>query len=394
MGREGNIRPHAWIMGLVLTGVALAGCMTQMGDDDGSSGDGEESGTYSLGALLPISGQGAPYGEPALRAVQMAVDEINAQGGINGRTVEVVVGDSRFPETQEALAGFESLAGQGIQIVISPTDSDSNAAIKPRAAELEVVQISPFATNPDLSEPNGYFFRTIADDSVQGPQAARYVYEDLGQDRIVVMYEETDYGTGLHNAFVAAYEDLGGEIVGDSIQWPHDDSEFPGKAQEAVGHGEDFIWIAGQSPHIANLIDEIRDQGHDGQIMGTEAVESDDIFDLAGDSVNGLIFTKSAPPAGHDAAEAFEADYRDRFGESPFVTSPFAYDAAYVAFAAFEAVGADGPAIRDWLVDEAAVPDRVTTDTIQFDASGDVTTGGYQLWVADADAREFRPYAG
>lgn len=370
---------------LLLT-VAFSGCAAP---ETGSEGEDP----YKLGALLPLSLDGASFGEPALKGIRLAVEEKNAAGGIGGRMVEVHQGDTRFPNTQEAVASMQRLVGEGVQFVIGATASDSSAAAKQIANENQVILMSPGSTRPSLTGPDhGYFFRTIASDAVQGPQAAQFAFEDLGHEEAVVMYEQTAYGRGLQEQFMLAYAGLGGEILGSAVAWEHDETTYDSKAAEATDGAGDLIWIAGQAPHIANLIQSIRDQGYDGTILTSEAVENPSIFDVASDAVDGVLFTKSGAGLGSPEAQAFDAAYRERWGEAPGVFSAFAYDAAYVAFAAFEAVGEDGAAIKAWLEQTAAVPDRVTTDTIRFNANGDVTTGGYALWQVDSGAQTFKPY--
>ena len=363
---------------------ATAGCV--------SPNESADEAPWDLGALLPLSLDGASFGEPALQGIRLAVEEVNDAGGIEGRSLQLHTGDTRFPNTQEAVAEMQRLVGAGVPFVIGATASDSSAAAKEIANQNEVILMSPGSTRPSLTGPDhGYFFRTIASDAVQGPQAARFAVEDLGHDTAVVMYEQTAYGRGLEQQFIHEFEDLGGIVLGPSIAWEHDETTYEAKAAEAVALAEDLIWIAGQAPHIANLIESIRGQGYGGDIQTSEAIENPSIFDVAADAVDDAYFTKSGAGLGSPAAERFRADYEARWGEAPGVFSAFAYDAAYVAFAAFEAVGDDGPAMKQWLETLAAVEDRITTDTIRFNSNGDVTTGGYALWQVDGDTRTFEP---
>lgn len=393
------MRAHGTKTGLTalcVVAIAFAGCVSETGatmcDGPPLEGGMDDSGdTVTIGALLPLTGDGASYGEPAENGIELAVEEINAAGGVGGKTLDVVYGDSRFPNTQEAALAMEDLIGQDVQFVIGATASDSSAAAKQKANEASVIQMSPGSTRPDLTGPDhGCFFRVIPNDAVQGPQAAQFLYEDLGADELVVMYETTAYGQGLRETFIPAYEGLGGTVVGEPISWDQDDvTPYGSKAEEAVARGTDFIWVPGQAPNVANLIREIRDAGFTGTVVGSEALENSEVFDVASEAVDGAFFTKASPPA--DQAQAFADKYEDRWGEQPGVFSAYAYDATYVAAEGIETVGNDAFALRDWLENDAAVSGRVTTDTIQFDQNGDVATGGYNLWVADSGNETFAP---
>ena len=373
------MHPKTFLALALLLTVSLSGCAV---DDD----------TIRLGILMPLTGDVAGLGVPAAQGARLAVAEINAAGGIDGREVELLEGDTQFPNTQEAVAEFQRLEGEGVEFIVGALASDSSDAVKSRANEAKVVLMSPASTRPALTGPDhGYFFRTIANDDVQGPQAASIVFEDLDQDEVVVMFQQTGYAQGLRDTFVEAYEDLGGVVDGEAIAWNNDEATFDAKAAEAVGRDPSFIWVSGQAPEIANLIVAIRDQGYEGDIMTSEAIEDSDIFDIAGADLDGVMFTKSAPDPERAEVKAFDAAYRAMWGEAPGPFDAFAYDAVYVAAAAIEAVGYDGEAIKDWLEGGGAVSGRVTTETIRFNSNGDVTTGGYSLWVIDPDAETFAP---
>lgn len=368
---------------LLLT-VAMAGCATT--DED----------TVTIGALMPLTGEAAGLGVPAVQGARLAVTHINAAGGVGGLELVMHEGDTQFPNTQEAVAEYQRLAGEGIQFIVGALASDSSDAVKSRATEDEVILMSPSSTRPSLTGPDhGYFFRTIANDDVQGPQAAEIVFEDLEVGSTVVMFQQTGYAQGLRDTFVAAYEGLGGTVVGDPIAWENDESTFDSKAAEAAALDPEFIWVSGQAPEIANLISALRDQGYDGRIMASEAIEDSDIFDVAGEDLNDVFFTKSAPDPDRPEVQAFMASYEATYGESPGPFDAFAYDAVFVAAAAIEAVGNDGPVIKAWLEGGGAVDGRVTTQTIRFNSQGDITTGGYSLWqiVVAGNEGEFVPAA-
>lgn len=359
--------------------VLFAGCVQ---DDD----------PVQIGLLMPVTGAAASLGVPAAQGARLAVEEINDAGGIDGRDVELVEGDTKFPNTNEAVAAFQRLAGEGVQVIVGALASDSSDAVKSRANEEGIVLISPASTRPSLTgADHGYFFRTIANDDVQGPQAAAILFEDLGFDETVVMFEQTGYAQGLRDTFIDAYEDLGGTVIGDPVAWENDPATFEAKAAEAAGHDPDHIWVSGQAPQIANLIAALRGQGYDGPIMTSEAIESSEIFDVAGDDLAGVTFTKSAPDPDRAEVQAFQAAYEARWGETPGPFDAFAYDAVYVVAAAIEAVGEDGAAIKGWLEGGNSVSGRITTETIRFNSNGDVTTGGYSLWEVVPASRSFAP---
>lgn len=386
----------------LLVATMLAGCHEPEGAGDHDDGmpqtnGGDDQEELVIGSLMPLTGDVATLGVPAAQGARLAVQEINDAGGVDGKRLVLVEGDTQFPKTQEAVSEFQRLAGEGVQYIVGALASDSTAAVKERSNEAGVVLVSPSSTRPSLTGPDhGHFFRVIANDSVQGPQAARLLYEDLGQDSTVVMFQQTGYAEGLKDTFVPAFEELGGTINGAPIAWTNDEATFDSKAAEAAARNPQFVWMSGQAPEIGNLIHALRNQGYDGQILASEAIEGEQIFDIEGDDMDGVLFTKAAPDVNSERYQAFEDAYRADYDDaSPGPFDAFAYDAVYVGVAAIQAVGNDGDAIRDWM-ESNSVSGRVTTDTIAFNSNGDVTTGGYTLWeiTEQGGQGDFRPYSG
>ncbi|MGB0651709.1 MAG: branched-chain amino acid ABC transporter substrate-binding protein [Thermoplasmatota archaeon] len=372
--------PTAAFVAVLMLSVALAGCT---GSDDGED-------PVHMGVLMPLTGVAATLGEPAFKGAELAAKQINAAGGVDGRELILNVEDTQFPETEETLAAYTRLQGDGIQFIVGALASDSTAAVKERADTDKVVLMSPSSTRPSLSGAgHGYFYRTIANDDVQGPQAAAFVYEDLDADETVVMFQQTGYAEGLKDVFVPAYEDLGGDVTGDPISWTDDEASMASKAAEAAALAPEFIWISGQAPEIGTLIKELRDAGYSGDIMTSEAVEGDDVFNTGGSAIDGVYFTKSSPDLASTAYQDFLLAYQAEYGTGPGPFDVYAFDAVFVGAAAIEAVGNDGEAIKEWL-DSNSVSGRVSTPTISF-LNGDVTSGGYTLWQIDTSGRAFVP---
>ncbi len=366
------------ILALLLLAMPLSGCF----------GDGDDE--IVIGTLMPLTGPAATLGQPTLLGAEMAVDEINAAGGIDGKQIRLEIGDTQFPNTEEAVKQYRRIVGEGAQVIIGALASDSTAAVKQVADTEKVVLISPSSTRPSLSGPShGYFYRTIANDDVQGPQAAQLLKETIGGDSAVVMFQQTGYAQGLKDVFVPAYQGFGGTVLGTPIAWSDDEGTMPGKAQEAVALNPEYIWISGQAPEIGSLIKELRNAGFDGDIMASEAIEGQGIFAVAKAEVDGVYFTKSSPDTAGTAYTAWLAKYQAKYGAAPGPFDVYAYDAVYVAAAAIEAVGNDGEAIRGWL-ENNGVSGRITTPTIAF-FEGDVTTGGYVLFRVDSDTQSFVP---
>ncbi len=187
----------------------------------GCGGDDGPSGPVKVGLLAPKTGALMEVGESFERVAIVAVANINAKGGINGRDLELVVEDT---ETTADTAGakLQGLIDQGVVAVVGPATSGEVTNAWPVARDARVPIISPSSTAPALSRPaptgpddDGYMFRNVPDDEIQGIAMAYYLktVRTPQVDSVAIIFEDTPYGTGLKNAFRSAYLDLGGTII-------------------------------------------------------------------------------------------------------------------------------------------------------------------------------------
>ncbi|HUQ05987.1 MAG TPA: ABC transporter substrate-binding protein [Kofleriaceae bacterium] len=203
------MRSLANMVGVI--GLALAVGAIGCGGDDGPSGP------IKVGLLAPKTGALMQVGESFDRVAQVAVASINDKGGVNGRDLELVVEDT---ETIATTAGekLQGLIDQGVIAVVGPATSGEVENAYPVARDMRVPIISPSSTAPALSRTtvldDGYMFRNVPDDEIQGIAMAYYLktLRNPMVGSVAILYEDTPYGTGLKNAFKTAFEDLGGVV--------------------------------------------------------------------------------------------------------------------------------------------------------------------------------------
>ena len=194
--------------------VCLAGVVAG-GSSEGSSGD-----TYKIGFIGPLTGDNANYGIRCSNAARLAVDEINAAGGIDGKMLELIAEDSEGT-VDKALASYEKLAYMDeVCAIIGPVFTSPALAVAQRCQEDGIVMISPSATHKDVTaqpatNPDGlnYVFRTVPSDALQSEVAGHYFYEVLGYRKLASLYAMNDYSQGLALGMKETFEALGGEVV-------------------------------------------------------------------------------------------------------------------------------------------------------------------------------------
>jgi len=166
-----------------------------------------------IGFIGPLTGELSSIGSVSKAAVELAVEEVNSDGGINGRPIEVIYEDGQC-NTKVAISAANKLINiDKVPVIIGGLCSTETSAFGPMAMENEVIVFSYCSTAPKLSELGKYFFRSYPSDSLQGKFSAEYAYNDLGARKIAVLYHISDYGIGIKDVFKQRFEELGGKIL-------------------------------------------------------------------------------------------------------------------------------------------------------------------------------------
>jgi branched-chain amino acid transport system substrate-binding protein len=328
---------------------------------------------------VPIRiGLAGPFSEgratSMLQSAELAVREINGRGGVGGRTIELVVLDDSA-DTDVAVRVARELYDTGNLIaVVGHLTSGATLAAAPvyGGGDDPVVQISPSASSPLLSDAGPYTFRICPSDLVHGSRLAEWARARLGTERAAVLYENTDYGRGVRAAFSASFTQLGGEIVSED---PYVEG-LPGFAPflERIQRqgGADVLFLAGPQAggrRVAATMDSI---GFRPQIMGGDGlVGIEDADDAEGMLISTAYLPDRPGDRNADYVRAYRAAYRNQL---PDHRAAGAYDAVYLLAEALEAVGADRERIREYLarIGSDIEPFQGVTGLIAFDGNGDV----------------------
>ena len=273
-----NAKFSAKCVALVAAGamsMSLAACSGgSMDDSSSSNGSAANSDTITLGSVTTNSGTAAAYGEAEVAGFKLAVDEINAKGGINGKKVKLESMDDKGDAT-EASNAFNKLAGDNSVLgVVGPTISSTTAAVAPLADQSKLPAIAPAATS-DSIETGGYMFRTCFKDSYQGEIAAKFAAETLKVKKVAVLYGTGDpYSSGVGKAFAAAAKKAGLDVVAEENSSSADDTEYSSQLQKIQAAGAEFLYapyyysVAG--PYI---IPQARSVGYKGYVMGPDGYD-------------------------------------------------------------------------------------------------------------------------
>lgn len=347
--------------------------------------------TVRIGVAAPLTGQIEALGTGVLRGAQLAVDEINAAGGVKmgDRTVrlQLVSADDRA-DADVAIEAAVQLVRQGMVAVVGHLNSGASM----RAAEVYdaagVAQVSPASSNP-LFTRMGYATanRVVGNDRRQGEIMALYAVKKLKSTSVAVITDDTEYGGVLTRGFANAAGLLGARVVFDGAI-PQGSANIPAALATVKAVGPDAVYFGGMTGQAVEIAVALRGLGFKGPLLlGDGACEEEFIASAAGSAAD-MHCTAGEPgmerlPQGR----AFAARYRKRFGAEPTVYAPYAYDAVQAIAQAMRAAGGAEPqAVAEAL---RAVNLQGVTGPIAFDRHGDLVDAPFSVFRTDGKRLRF-----
>jgi len=341
----------------------------------------------TLGVISPNTGALAVYGAAVTNAVDLAVSEINAAGGILGQQVNVIKTDDQF-DPAETLNAFNSLVAQGVGLIVGSVTSGCTSAITGAANEEGVVLLTPSATADSITTEDDYVFRACYADSFQGAIAAYYA-KTAGYSEVGVVYCAADtYSKGLYDSFAAAAETYGLTIKAVESTASLDVQDYTNQFASMASSGVQFVYAPYYYDVIGPyIVTQARAAGYTGIIMGADGYDGTPDYVVEGADLtafNNVYWTNHYDPTDADpAVQAFVAAYTEMWGSTPNAISALAYDAVYMYKLAIEtAMSADPAAVRDALADPAISFSGVTGTFAVNDVTGTPSKGAVILTFA------------
>ena len=344
-----------------------------------------------IGSLMCLSGFLGPMGEKIVKGVELAVDEINAHGGIAGRPVELIVEDTAT-DPKVALEAFKKLVEvDGVQVVIGPMSSPETMAIGEYANERHVVVISPSATATEITTkfPDDYIFRTVGSDALQGKALAEIIL-DKGFSKVATLVLNNPYGIGIEEK---AKEVLGDKVIL-SLRYDPAKMDFRTELSQIKDSGADCVLYVGWYEDGRVMFKQALEMGLDNiQWVAAEGVYGEPMFDVpeaAEFMSRAVIGTRPIAPTGLVTYEIFAEKFKEKFGEAPSMYVDTAYDATMLAALAIAYAGEyDGAKIKEVLpyVSQSYIG---ATGHKMFDKNGDQLTQYYEIWKVDKVNGEYK----
>ena len=371
----------------IVFSILLSSACVQKGgvNTNGSTGDG--TGDIKVGVYGDLSGQTASFGQSTKNGVQLAVDEINAAGGVNGRKITLVVEDDQGKPEQAKTVISKLINQDKVQAVLGEVASSNSLAAAPVAQEAKIPMITPSSTNPKVTEVGDYISRVCFIDPFQGSTMAKFAAKTLNAKTAAILGDvNSDYSKGLTQFFEEEFTKQGGKIVAKEA-YTQNDPDYKGQLTKIRNLNPDVIYIPGYYSQVGIIARQARELGMNMPLLGGDGWDSPDLFKLGGEALKNT-FISNHYSADNPAPEIqnFVKAYKAKFNVVPDSLAALAYDSAKVlADAIKRAGGTDSAKLKDAINATKEFPG--VTGKITLDASRNAVKPAVVLETNPAESK-------
>lgn len=301
--------------------------------------------TIKIGFIGPLTGSAAAYGVNARNGAIIAIDQINADGGVlDGKKIELIIQDDKG-DTSETVNIFNKLVGQDkVVAIVGPVTTGPTTVAARLAGEEQIPIVSPTATGDDVTKISDYVARVCFYDSYQGPVMAKYAVEALGFTRAAILYDNSnDYSTGLADSFALRFTELGGVILAKEA-FTEGDQDFNAQLTNIAATNPEVVYVPAYYSDDSQILLQARQMGMTAVFMGGDGWDSQDLIDAAGEAAEGSFFTTHYSASDQsERVQEFLKTYKEKHKTEPNFAGPLGYDAALLLANAINSAGEADP---------------------------------------------------
>jgi branched-chain amino acid transport system substrate-binding protein len=303
----------------------------------------DKSDSVKIGLNAELTGSVPVVGKSCVNAATMAADEINAAGGIavGDKTLRVrLLVEDNEDKAESAAAVAQKFVSAGVVAMIGPNASRNAVPAATIAESNRLIMISPWSTNPKLTDKKKYIFRACFTDDFQGVVVAALIRKKLGLKKAAVLFDiASEYNKGIAEVFKSSFVKAGGEVVAFE-SYSTGDKDFTAQLSKIRSSGPEALFLPNYYNEAPLQIQQARRLGLSCPIVGSDSWGSEEILKLGGSEMNGLYFTAHySPDMTTDKAKKFIADYRSRFGAKPDDVAALTYDSFCMLFESLKRAG-------------------------------------------------------
>ena len=334
---------------------------------------------WKIGSQGPLTGGAAVYGNAVVNGAEIAIEEINANGGINGYQIEYKKADDEHDQ-EKAVNAYNSLKDWGMQFLVGPTTSAPAIAVGTESEADNLFMISPSGSALEVTAPKNVF-RVCFSDPAQGAKSAEYIGSHKLGTKIGIIYDSSDvYSTGIHDSFKEAAPKQGLDIVADEQFTADSNKDFSTQLQKMKDSGADLVFLPFYYTEAALVLTQANTMGYKPTFFGCDGMDgilNVENFDTK--LADGLmLLTPFAADSKDELSVNFVKKYKEKFNDTPIQFAADAYDAVYAVKAAAEkanvtpdmSVSDLGDAMEKAMTEISL--NGLTGSNMKWDASGDV----------------------
>ncbi len=339
----------------------------------------EKKATVTFGWLGALTGSAATIGVPIKDAVELAVEEVNANNIIPGKKLSMIYEDDACDPKKSTTSTQKLVDVDKVTAIIGGLCSGTVLADAPIVEDGKVLLMSYSATNPKIKDAGDYIFRNVPSDNGQGAAAAALM-NARGFKKVAIIHIQNDYAVGLTDVFKAEAKKLGFEIVASETYDPAD-TDFKTQLSKISAKSPDALYMVSHPADAAIVLKQAAELGLKIPIVGSDSSKDDAVITGAGAAAEGLIVTLPGVPKSPEL-EKFASSYKAKYGKEFSVYTPEAYDVVYILAKACAATDCTSTAMKDYLYKMG--PYTGASGAYEFDKDGEVQKQYDYFTVKDA----------
>lgn len=318
-----------------------------------------------IGHFASMTGSEATFGTSTDDGIKLAVEEINAAGGIKGKKIKLITMDDQGKAEQAVSVVSRLIEQEKVVAILGEVASGRSLAAAPIAQKAKIPMVTPSSTNPKVTEVGNFIFRTCFIDPFQGTVMASFAINNLKVKKVAVLRDvKSDYSVGLADFFIAKFKELGGTVVAD-LSYQSQDVDFKAQLTQIKSKNPEALFIPGYYTEVGLIARQARELGIKVPFMGGDGWDSPKLFEIGQQAVNGGYFSNHyASDSTDPIAQEFTKKYKEKYGKVADGMAATGYDGAKILLKAIANAEKPEPAaIRDELAkikDHTGVTGKIT----------------------------------
>ncbi|QYU66126.1 ABC transporter substrate-binding protein [Leptolyngbya sp. 15MV] len=374
---DSRLTRRSWFSRIGLSALAAVGLALS------ASGPALGSEPIKVGHYGSMTGKEATFGQSTDNGIRLAIKEINAAGGLNGRPIELITYDTKGASQEAGNAVLRLVTQDKVVAVLGEVASSLSLAGGQVAQQYGVPMISPSSTNPRVTAGRDFVFRVCFIDPFQGYAVAKFARENLKYSKAAILYDQAQaYSRGLRDEFAKAFRAMGGEIVADQA-YSSGDQDFSAQLTTIRASGAEAIFIPGYYTEAGNIALQARRLGITATLLGGDGWDSSLLSEIGKDAIEGAYYSNHySPDQPSEAVRIFVEKYTKEFGQTPDGLAALGYDAMNLLFDAMKrAKSLSGRDLRDAIA--ATKNFEGVTGTISIDKDRNATKSAVIVQIRD-----------